>query len=78
MKLFTKNYNGKIYNVICDWQRTRYGVRHLAELQDENGYIIAKDKVCYYNRTWESYEYQSVCIKVCNKAKLPELAKMFE
>jgi hypothetical protein len=51
------------YNVVCNWQNTRYGFRHVATLH-KNGYEIAKAKCCYYNRTWESYEYESVLLKV--------------
>lgn len=77
MKLFTKNYNGKNYNFICQSQNTRYGFRHLCEMQNENGYILASVKICYYNRTWEAYDFQSVLKKACNKAGLPELASQF-
>ena len=52
-----------IYNVVCNWQKTRYGFRHLATLH-KNGFQIAKTKTCYYNRTWESFEYESVLVKI--------------
>lgn len=45
--------------VECQAQNTRYGFRHLATLY-RNGREIAAAKCCYYNRTWEAYEYQSV------------------
>lgn len=38
---------------------------YLATLH-KNGYEIAKAKCCYYNRTWECFEYETVlnkCIK---------------
>lgn len=53
--------------VVCDSERTRYGFRHLATLFI-NGIEREKDKCCYYNRTWERYEYQSVLYNVINKA----------
>lgn len=50
---------GEGYKVMCRSENTRYGFRHLCELtRDYN--VLAKTKACYYNRTWESYEFQSV------------------
>ena len=40
--------------VRCRSERTRYGFRHLAEAEG------ASAKACYYNRTWERFEFQSV------------------
>lgn len=45
--------------VFCQWQNTSYGFRHLGWLR-RNGYEIARAKATYYNRTWESFQYQSV------------------
>jgi hypothetical protein len=50
---------GEGYKVMCRSERTRYGFRHLCELT-HNYNVLAKTKACYYNRTWESYEFQSV------------------
>lgn len=52
-------YFGEGYQVICRSERTRYGFRHLCELTKDYN-VIAKTKACYYNRTWEAYEFQSV------------------
>jgi hypothetical protein len=52
------------YKVICETQNTRYGFRHVASLRDKYFSEVAKSKACYYNRTWESYTYQSVLKKV--------------
>jgi hypothetical protein len=41
-------------------QDTSYGFRHIAEFYDANNYMIGYAKKCYYNRTWESYDYQTV------------------
>jgi hypothetical protein len=47
-------------SIVCEWQNTRYGFRHLATLM-VNGYSTnTKAKCCYYNRTWESFEFESV------------------
>jgi len=47
----------------CRSEKTRYGFRHLAELHYK-GNEIADAKCCYYNRTWEAYEFQSVLEKL--------------
>jgi len=63
-----KTYNfGDGYQVICRSENTRYGFRHLCELT-KNYNVIAKTKACYYNRTWESYEFQSVIHSAINAA----------
>ena len=55
-----KTYNfGEGYQVNCRSEKTRYGFRHLCELT-QNYNVLAKTKACYYNRTWEAYEFQSV------------------
>lgn len=64
MKIFKINDN---IEVVCQSERTRYGFRHLATLII-NGIEREKGKQCYYNRTWEHYEYQSVLYDVIAKA----------
>ena len=54
------------YTVQCRSEKTRYGFRHLAFLQ-RGGCEVAKDKACYYNRTWESYMFQTVVHGVIKK-----------
>ncbi|MFA5380242.1 MAG: hypothetical protein WC455_31055 [Dehalococcoidia bacterium] len=55
-----KSYKfGNGYEVNCWSENTRYGFRHLCELT-HNLNRIGKSKACYYNRTWEAYEFQSV------------------
>ena len=54
------------YQIICESQSTRYGFRHVAILL-KNGYEVDKTKICYYNRTWESFEYECVIRKLINK-----------
>jgi len=54
------------YAIECRAERTRYGFRHLAELT-LNGAIAEKDKACYYNRTWERFEFQTVAHGVIRK-----------
>jgi hypothetical protein len=54
------------YEVVCTSEGTRYGFRHLATLL-KNGREIDKAKICYYNRTWEKFEFESVLNKVISQ-----------
>ena len=54
--------------VECESENTRYGFRHLATLYNnysERGFY----KACYYNRTWERFEFESVLEGLYNQAK---------
>lgn len=53
--------------VVCQSESTRYGFRHLATML-RNGSEIQDGKRTYQNRTWESYEFQSVLYEVVEKA----------
>lgn len=53
--------------VVCESQSTRSGFRHLAYML-RDGNEIATGKCCYLNRTWESYQFQSVLFEVVRKA----------
>ena len=44
-------------------ENTRYGFRHLARLRETG----AQAKACYYNRTWEAWEFQSVLLALADK-----------
>lgn len=65
-------------SVVCDWKKTRTAFKHEATLLLD-GNEIDKTKICYQNRTWESYEYQSVLLKLINDTKelLPEQKALF-
>ena len=49
-------------------ERTRSGFRHIADLFVD-GEFKESAKVCYQNRTWESYKFQTVLKKVLAKSK---------
>lgn len=51
-------------SVICHTEDTRYGFRHLAQALLNGNPIGNPAKACYYNRTWEAYQYQSVLRKL--------------
>ena len=69
-----KFYNKKEFKITenlvveCFCQNTRYGFRHVAALYDK-GRDVATAKRCYYNRTWESFEYQSVLRELLRACK---------
>lgn len=63
MKIFKINKN---LEVVCRSESTRYGFRHLATLLI-NGEERETAKRCYYNRTWESYEFESVLEELAEK-----------
>lgn len=58
--------NSKI-SIVCEAKSTRYGFRHEATIL-YNGSEYDKTKICYQNRTWERYTYESVLNKVAEKA----------
>jgi len=63
------NFNlGKGFTATCWWEDTRYGFRHLCVLY-KDGRSMATEKACYYNRTWECYEFQSVISRAVEKIK---------
>lgn len=65
MKTFKINDN---IDVVATSQKTSYGFRHIATLI-KNSQEVDKAKCCYYNRTWESYEYESVLKTLLGKTK---------
>lgn len=56
METFRVNKNTEI---ICNYGRTRNGFKHTATLLI-NGRENTSTKVCYLNRTWESFTYETV------------------
>ena len=54
--------------VECQAKKTRNGFKHVATLLI-NGDERDKSEANYLNRTWESYEFQSVILKLLNKTK---------
>ena len=57
------------YSVVCESSDTRNGFKHTATLLT-NGRDTGETVKCnYLNRTWESYEYQSVLYKLIQKSK---------
>jgi len=65
MRIF--KINPKI-EIVCEWKKTRTAFKHEATLF-KNGIEQIKSKICYINRTWERFEFQSVLIKIVNEAE---------
>ena len=58
---FTATVNGNNYVINCYTQDTNYGFRHVAFLDNPDRYYETQlAKACYYNRTWESFRYETV------------------
>jgi len=55
-------------SVLCEYKKTRNGFKHEATLLI-NGFEKDKTKITYLNRTWESFEFESVAKKLINKTK---------
>ena len=62
--------------IVCRSENTSYGFRHLAALL-RDGCEQETAKCCYYNRTWERYEFQTVIENLIGKANsLSEVEKV--
>jgi len=53
-------------SIVCEAKSTRNGFKHEATLL-LNGTSHETVKICYLNRTWERYEFQSVLSKLIEK-----------
>lgn len=63
--------NEKI-SIVCEWKKTRSAFKHTATLMI-NELMQDETKICYCNRTWERYDFESVLRKMINGTK--ELSK---
>jgi len=59
----------KEIEVVCNSENTRSGFRHLASLFID-GKEQESEKICYLNRTWERYEFQSVLKRLVEKSEV--------
>ncbi len=67
MEHYTTTRKGITFEVFCQSGSTRHGFKHTVELW-QNGYYIAEAKICYLNRTWERYRYESTIHKAIDAA----------
>ena len=65
MKTFQINNEAVI---VCDWKKTRTAFKHEATLLVK-GQEVDETKICYLNRTWEAYEFESVIKKLLDKTQ---------
>lgn len=72
-EVFRATVNGTDYTFTCYSQGTQYGFRHICceGFSDTTvARYVADDiiaKACYYNRTWESFKYETVLRKAIEK-----------
>lgn len=60
MQIFTLS---KDISIVCESLATRTAFKHEATLMI-NGHSFDKAKICYQNRTWEVFQFQSVLRKL--------------
>jgi len=77
MENFSFNHEGSHFSVFCRSEKTRYGFRHLAVLYQDSR-AVGRTKACYYNRTWECYEFQSVIDRLLEAHFSAEVAAFFQ
>jgi hypothetical protein len=65
MKIFKVNEN---IQIICDRKTAKNGFKHIAKLM-VNKKEKTRTSISYMNRTWESYEYESVLNSLVGKVK---------
>jgi len=66
MQIFRIN---KSSSIVCEWKKTRSAFKHTAKLLI-NGYVETETKICYSNRTWESFEFESVIKKLLDNTDI--------
>lgn len=70
MRIFKRIFKiSEKIEIVCVSESTRSGFRHLATLMID-GREEDKAKCCYQNRTWESFQFQSVCKKLVGDSKV--------
>ena len=57
--IYNKEINGVKFTFVCESWSTRNSWGHEVTLYKNDYAKIGREKIRYYNRTWESYQYQS-------------------
>lgn len=57
--IYNKEINGVKFTFVCESWRTRNSWGHEVTLYKNDTFKVGRAKIRYYNRTWESYLYQS-------------------
>ena len=80
-QVFRAEVNGEQFTFTCYGQGTSYGFRHICCLgySDTTVARYVKDdiiaKACYYNRTYESFKYETVLRKAINNLDVTDEVK---
>ena len=78
--VFETEIDGKKYSFTCFGQDTSYGFRHVC-FEGNNIYYpehakrYLLNKCCYYNRTWECFQYQTVLRGAIEKLNIDKQIK---
>lgn len=57
--IYNKEINGVKFTFVCESWSTRNSWGHEVTLYKNDTLKVGRAKIRYYNRTWESYQYQS-------------------
>lgn len=77
MEIRRKNINGNNWELVNEYWETSYSWGHKTTLI-RNGYDYGTHKVRYYNRTWESYTYQTCMYGAIETIKEEELQRFID
>lgn len=77
MELVEKTIDGVKFTFVNDAGSNRSGFYHNTTLL-QNGWEIGRNRAQYYNRTWESYKYQSCMKTTVHNTIKKELLEDFE
>jgi len=61
-------------NIVARSEKTRNGFRHVVEYY-KDGRMVETAKVCYLNRTWESYDFETAIRKLLEKMNMDDAEK---
>ena len=76
--IYNKEINGVKFTLVCESWRTRNSWGHEVTLYKNDTLKVGRVKIRYYNRTWESYQYQTAIKSVIYEAiaKIKAAAKI--
>lgn len=66
--IYNKEINGVKFTFVCESWKTRNSWGHQVTLYKNDTFKVGRVKIRYYNRTWESYLYQSAIKSVIYNA----------
>lgn len=66
-EIISRQVNGETVSFFCSFRDRRGGFAHDAELMLDGRPTGVTASVNYINRTWERYEYQTVCQRIARE-----------